>query len=67
MYKKIIAGLLSLAIAGAIVLDVFYTFFGQPKATTTTNKNKTTTNSATSSSTTAPNQYQYGHLYRRGH
>lgn len=60
MYKKIIAGLLSLAIAGAIVLDVFYTFFGQPKATTTTNKNKTTTNSATSSSTTAPNQYQDG-------
>lgn len=60
MYKKIIAGLLSLAIAGAIVLDVFYTFFGQPKATTTTNKNKTTTNSTTSSSTTAPNQYQDG-------
>ena len=60
MYKKIIAGLLSLAIAGAIVLDFFYTFFGQSKATTTTAKNKTATSSAAASSNPTANQYQDG-------
>ena len=58
MYKKLIAGLLSLAIAGAIVLDFFYTFFGQSKATTT--KNKTATSSAAASSNPTANQYQDG-------
>lgn len=53
MYKKIIAGLLSLAIAGAIVLDFFYTFFGQSKATTA--KNKTATSSAAASSNPTAN------------